>query len=400
MKTELLISINKTNLFGTSENAFKHLLMAGDQISFSKSNMMQYNGSQYTYELSTFNSESVDVISYHFIFSDNSLNDQSSSDKFSNYIKLQNYIQQLLKQNSKNLEVLWDDISFYYAQKAYPLIYEIENQMRLLISKFMIINVGTKWETENVPSKIKSSKSLERSNQHANSKNRSGILYNLDFIELSYVLFNEYALKENIRELSKLETITQSDIEPYIPRSNWERYFKKIVNIEADHLKKVWTSLYEYRCKIAHNNRFLKEDFDKVAEYVAEMKPAIQKAISELNSIRIDSNDKEIISENVASLNNEVVGKFIVTHNLLFNEMRKLTTSKGIVPIRRMVDELHEKGIINDAERDSIMKFTFYRNRIVHETGIYSNDFIEALIPIMSSITDKLKEKGGNCIET
>ena len=54
-------------------------------------------------------------------------------------------------------QVLWDDIGFYYARQAYPLIYEIENIMRKLITKFLFINVGLAWANENTPQEVNNS---------------------------------------------------------------------------------------------------------------------------------------------------------------------------------------------------------------------------------------------------
>lgn len=79
--------------------------------------------------------------------------------------------------------ILWDDISLYYSQQAYPIIYEIENLMRQLITKFMLINAGLRWEKERTPEDVRKS---------INDKNKEPtVLYNVDYIQLSNFLFKE-----------------------------------------------------------------------------------------------------------------------------------------------------------------------------------------------------------------
>ena len=86
----------------------------------------------------------------------------------------------------------------------------------------------------------------------------NGLLYRLDFIELSDFLFKEYPLKSDLSELKKYikekRDIPFSLAENFVPKSNWDRYFKDIVSVEGAHLKKQWEKLYELRCKIAQYN--------------------------------------------------------------------------------------------------------------------------------------------------
>lgn len=71
----------------------------------------------------------------------------------------------------------------YYSQQAYPIIYEIENLMRQLITKFMLINAGLRWEKERTPEDVRKS---------INDKNKEPtVLYNVDYIQLSNFLFKE-----------------------------------------------------------------------------------------------------------------------------------------------------------------------------------------------------------------
>lgn len=61
------------------------------------------------------------------------------------------------------INILWDDIGRYYAHKSYPIINDVENVMRKLISKFMLINVGMAWSKEAIhPDLVKKSKNLKK----------------------------------------------------------------------------------------------------------------------------------------------------------------------------------------------------------------------------------------------
>lgn len=176
MRTELLVSIKKNGLLGTDKEAFKHLIMASGKIKLTKK-YLEYQTAKYIYKLETYSTNNVDVINYLFSFSmdEEKVNFENQSTLL--YSKFQDYIESILRQNSQHVEILWDDLSYECAQKAYPLIYTIENKMRFLITKFMLVNVGTKWENENIPSQIKQSKSVSRSEKN---NDKAGIVYSLD----------------------------------------------------------------------------------------------------------------------------------------------------------------------------------------------------------------------------
>ena len=122
--------------------------------------------------------------------------------------------------SNSDILVLWDDVSLYYSIKAYPYIHKIENLMRMLLTKFMMINVGTEWNKENVPNDIK----VKRKNDGSNST--YNYLYQTDFIDLSKFLFNKYA---GVTYENFIKRYNQGkndyNIEDIIPKSNWDRYF-------------------------------------------------------------------------------------------------------------------------------------------------------------------------------
>jgi len=120
------------------------------------------------------------------------------------FAEVGNKIKQISKRinpESTVVNILWDDIGRHYAYKAYPLINDVENVMRKLISKFMLINVGMDWSKETIhPDLAKKIENFEEDDAHLND------LYKLDFINLSEVLFQkkrDISLDELDRVLSK-----------------------------------------------------------------------------------------------------------------------------------------------------------------------------------------------------
>lgn len=137
-----------------------------------------------------------------------------------------------VSQNLKNCsyEILWDDAGIYYAIMAYPMIIKIENLMRKLITKFMLVPVGMEF-FNNIPEDI---------NVREVKDSDSGFLHNLDFIELSNYIFTPRPLK-SIENLTKIINSLDENKLPdnvnvldYQYRSYWDRYFKDIIEDATD----------------------------------------------------------------------------------------------------------------------------------------------------------------------
>ncbi len=145
---------------------------------------------------------------------------ESEIEKFSSLLKA---IRSLLSLLTKTYYILWDDLSLFYSQKSYPIIFDIENLMRKLITKFMLLNIGVGWTKDRIPTEVQQSVNP--------NNNDTNYLQNVDFIQLKNFLFSEYYPnhKESlIKELKSAKDITKlnlQDIKSLIPESNWEKYF-------------------------------------------------------------------------------------------------------------------------------------------------------------------------------
>ncbi|HHQ6001849.1 TPA: hypothetical protein ACSRWF_003746, partial [Morganella morganii] len=308
-------------------------------------------------------------------------------------------IKKLLHMNSKNsVQTLWDDISFHYASRSYPMIYEIENLMRKLITKFMLTNVGLGWTKETVPEELKKSSRTE------NIDNNINYLYETDFIQLSNFLFDDYRtldITAFIKRISEIdtETVRIDEINDFIPRSNWERYFQSYVDCDGSYLKARWEKLYKLRCKIAHNNTFTKPDYEQIEKLVNEVKSKLLTAIESLDKITVSDNEKEDLAEIAASNSSIVFGSFIQKWKILESLIIDLLVARKAFPaelskrektmLYKNQEALIKNGLIDSKMYKEIKTLNKVRNIMVHETEQY---FTDSEIMVFSRDIDRIIE--------
>lgn len=297
-------------------------------------------------------------------------------------------------------ETLWDDLSFYYSEKAYPLIHQIESIMRKLIVYFMLTNVGKQWVAENLPSTLQDT--IERSKR----KQYLDVLHQVDFIDLGEFLFKAYPTQRTIEhlysEIGTAETISDLNLETlneFVPRSNWERYFSEIVECDDEYLKGRWEELYDLRCKIAHNAIVTKGDFERIKTLVGQVREKLQKAIDSLDKVHVPEDAKDQLAENVASNINALYGEFIKYWNaskeLLFDAANSLGLTEGdmdqrITPIQ-IVRAFKQEQLITDELYQEWKVVTQFRNELVHGARIAVNESdIRDYIAKLESLTNEI----------
>ncbi|CEK33886.1 hypothetical protein UMC2_11361 [[Clostridium] sordellii] len=266
-------------------------------------------------------------------------------------------------------------MSLFYCEKSYPEIHKVENLMRKLLTKFMLVNVGVNWHKKNIPSKI-----TNKQNGRDRKRDNQGYLYNIDFIDLSTFLFDEYSTS-NIEELKKLlektSDISAEDLNQFIPKSNWDRYFKNIVN--TNNLKTNWKELYDLRCKVAHNNILSKKEYEIICKLVEDMKKILEKAIQELDSIEIKEDDKEILAENIAIFRTKLLGEYIIEYKKIESLLKELLTINGYNykeynTVINTLKILKDKGIIDENDYKDINAIRYIRNKMIHELDEYPDE--------------------------
>ena len=199
------------------------------------------------------------------------------------------------------IHTIQNDIGTYYAIQAYPIIHKVENSLRGLISKFMILKIGTDWFKSSVNDEIINSSEKTKSNA------LTDYLYDLDFIDLSDVLFKPYrriSIQEFDNIIAKAKNIEDIDfqtIQELIPKSNWERHFSEIVKTDEATLRDNWSKLYDIRNMIAHNRYIDQGDFEKLNSLVKVVQPILEKAYDNIDKVKLTSIDKELISKIVTN---------------------------------------------------------------------------------------------------
>lgn len=368
-KVEYLIVVDKVNT--TTVQSLKNLIQSDDEINLTKTqlkvgeNSFQYEitkGSIFTGDKSTY---------FHLKFY---CEESSKIEEFSIALRK---VRGRLSMINRTHFTLWDDVSMYYSTKAYNKIYHIENLMRKLLTKFMLVNLGMDWTSERIPIDVKSS--INVNNKDVN------FLNNIDFIKLSDFLFSENypSHKESvIKKLTQAKDFTSLDIneiKSLLPESNWSKYFASIVECEGDYLNKIWKRLYDLRNSIAHNKSFSLADEKQVEELTSEIGGYLEDAISKLDEVVIPENEIENVVENVVSERNEQIGLFIDNYRqfeynlqLLYRQIHSNADKIGtaFIPIKKALSELSATQIVPKELVESINQITNIRNIIVHGTNI------------------------------
>lgn len=404
MKTEYLALINTKDNCCSNKTTFENYLMSNSELTI-QNNFVIFKGNKYLYKIQTEPISNSTYTYFHITLELSELNPSIDSDIIIRYEEFLRVIRTMLFKLQSQIEILWDDLSFLYSSASYPLIYEIENLMRKLLSKFMMVNVGAKWQKENIPLKISKSKNIDKNTGNSNLGN--SLLYKLDFIELSTFLFDEYAFNNNLQDLKKLisstEPISPEKLSQFIPISNWERYFKKVVNVENEFLQKQWTSLYELRCKVAHNNLLTREDYKKIKQIVGTLKPSIENALEQLDQIRVEETLKERMSEDFMVSHDASLGKFINEYRNLESILSQLcsqynildTNKTSIIPFNpKYTTKLKELDIITMEDLQQLNRLRYARNNLVHHTDFsIDEDHLNKYIVIMQNLAYTLSNK-------
>jgi len=289
----------------------------------------------------------------------------------------------LQKASGKPPQVLWDGLSFNYAQTAYPKVHEIENTMRKLITKFMLINVGVGWTKEAIP------KEVSESVRSKDAKLDHNYLYEVDFIQLSNFLFKEYAtinsaaIIDRLRKADNVSDLNLVELKLAIPRSNWDRFFSRVVNCESDYLKVRWERLYEKRNQVAHNKPVSRADYNEICSLNDDLLPKLQQAIDNLDAVTVSEDERELVSENVATTKGMEYSEFLSGWNDLQYHLyviaRLMTDSPEEADLviqekndmRKLLDFIQTKGkVLTTGQHEGVLELMSLRNYMVHQPDV------------------------------
>ncbi|MGK3129534.1 hypothetical protein ACCW76_10080 [Pantoea sp. C8B4] len=389
MKVEYLVTIELKNSFCKTKKSFLNFLQSDSDISLS-GKKAKYKGNDFDIDVVEESTPS----EKHKIFHLRLANSSDDLELFAAFLKVIRGLLNLASNN--NIQTLWDDVSYSYSRKAYPIIHELENLMRKLITKFMLTNVGLGWSETAIPDELKK---IRRDKKQQGSNN---YLYDADFIQLSTFLFDSYRTQDLdalIRKIKNFDgdSIPIDDVRDFIPKSNWQRYFQKHVDCEESLLKSRWDKLYLIRCKVAHNNFFEKNDFEMLMEMSSEIKPIIEGAISSLEKITVPEEEREELAENAAVSTNYKVGEFLLSWRALEIKIKDLAIRAGVPKERNYLSiislsrDLRERQLIGEAIYESIVNLSNVKNAVVHSQGFELNEYdLEYYIQSLKSVTNNI----------
>lgn len=391
-KVEYLIIVDKVNT--TTVQSLKNLIQSDDEITLTKTHLkIGENG--FRYEIAKGDISVGDKSTYfHLKFY---CDEPSGIEDFTVTLRR---IRGRLSMINKAHFTLWDDISMYYSTKAYNKIYHIENLMRKLLTKFMLINLGMDWTSERIPSDVKNSINL-------NNKDIN-FLNNIDFIKLSDFLFSENypthkeSVIKKLNQAKDFTTLDINEIKSLLPESNWSRYFASIVECEGDYLNKIWKRLYELRNSIAHNKSFSLNDEKEVERLTSEIGGYLEDAISKLDEVVVPENEIENVVENVVSGRNEQIGNFIDSYRQFEYNLQSLyrqaypnidKIGTAFIPVRKTLSELSSIQLVPKELVESINRISNIRNVIVHGTNFdFPSNELNRYSLELEDYTEKIKK--------
>jgi uncharacterized protein YutE (UPF0331/DUF86 family) len=400
-RVEYLVTIDQKDSFCASVTAFNNLIKSIDGISLNKS-ALRFKDLSFEYEVQTGEISSDKQRFFHVKFT---CPDLATYDVFEILLKSVRTV--LTKASGRPVQTVWDDLSFQYARNAYPLIYELENLLRKLITKFMLINVGLGWTNEAIP------KEVAESVRTKGAKLDQNYLYEVDFIQLSNFLFKEYATINSIAVIEKLKKagttydLDLAELKQAIPSSNWDRYFSSVVNCDSEYLRIRWERLYDRRNQIAHNRPLGRVEYEEIVSLCDELKPKIQHAIDNLDQIFVSEHDREFVSENAAVTKTSGYRDFLAAWNELHRILSALSSATAKAEkdpskllqlqknVRASLNRLRRYGVLSPEERERILTLMQLRNVLVHQTDVMVPEStlalrIEEILTISSALNSKL----------
>lgn len=370
-RVEYLSVLSSQDDFCKSIESFNYLIQSYDHIEVTGTHI-KFKGHDFGYEVQHGEINQGNQRFFHLkLCCDNS----QDLDDFKKLLKSIRTI--LAKASGKPPEILWDDISTQLSCAAYPVLHEIENILRKLITKFMLTTVGAAWTKDTIPKEVLDSL---KDKKNVPSQN---YLHETDFIQLSNFLFEEYStanskkLIERLRSVNDVNELSIVELKEIVPQSNWERYFSPIVDCTSEYLENRWKRLYELRCVVAHNRFISKDEFDEIIKTSKDIKEKLISATDNLDKVYVSESQKEEVAENIASSFNEMYGEFIVAFNALQDSALYLyNLNYKDEPIENPHIVQFSKAVVRRLCDDDLLPrdiYSYYkevnilRNKIVHQ---------------------------------
>lgn len=391
-RVEYLSVINSKEDFCKTVESFNNLLQSYGSIKV-VDDKIEYDGVAFGYGVQLGEINGGDQLFFHLKFF---CSNKKNVEKFKSFLRSVRTL--LARVGDRPTEVLWDDLSSELSAAAYPVIYELENLMRKLITKFMLISIGVSWVKSVVPKEV--SESLRGKKGVAQN-----YLHDTDFIQLSNFLFRTYATGDSdalitkIAKAKNIEELALSEFKEMVPLSNWERYFSPIVDCSSEYLKIRWDKLYDLRCIVAHNNFLSQEQFGEIGVLSSEIKSKLTAAIENIDQVHVSEEQRnEVVGsvvDSIGTYNAEFLKAWmplVKDFHRLFNVTAERHGRAGEVPdsaLRNVAKTLLINNVINIELFEKLDRIGKRRNMVVDGSGDAVTS--EELVSLVSAIGDLRK---------
>ncbi|WP_214772615.1 HEPN domain-containing protein [Exiguobacterium sp. s39] len=290
---EYLLIVDSANNFCSNIDLFNSLITSYADITFNEENdKIFYNGLTILYKvhllpLNEQKDNTKNVFNIYF-----TCENVEEIEKFKKFIsKVVGLLRKVSESGGPYL--LRDDINAYYSRNAYAKVHEIENLMRKLINKFMVLNVGTEWTKNYIPSGSPKENDTTKYLQSLNINQLSDIL----FVEYSPNKTEELLIK--IKNANEIKDISLNDLKKYVKQSNWDRIFKDKVEFSGEFIKSKWEDICKIRNIIAHNKPLSIDNYNNLLVSTEKVKEKLNEAIFNLDKIKIPEEEKVTISKHL-----------------------------------------------------------------------------------------------------
>lgn len=313
MKMEYLFVRKKDDFCQTVEQFMNHLLSNGllsyvEKEKKRESTVGEMSFSGAAIQCSTVRNDAIQVDENIFYLIAEVDNGESAVDILGNFDRILRRINQETG-SMFQMNTIWDDVSDYYRKALYPSITKIENLLRKIIYRFMILNVGQNWFTTSTPKKFKDAvEKVVSDKENLKVEIKEDHLLHADFVQLGVFFFGTYTIKPiDISVVSRIQRLLEkADLKPedyqselcqiikdYESKSNWERFFSKDLKVER--LEEKWNKLYGYRNQVAHSKRMTKSDYDDAQGLISSLKEAFEGCLRRVDRVKMSKEESEAV---------------------------------------------------------------------------------------------------------
>lgn len=211
--------------------------------------------------------------------------------------------------------ITYDSISEYYCNKLYPILNELERNIRKLLFNIYIVNFGEKYYQETISAelqkKVKGVIQAKGNNETKEIRRLQMFFYSLEFGDILDMLFTdrltnyELSKKENfLNRHGDLSELTDEELRKafneYSPKSDWERFFSN--KFDNDLIKTQIDEVRKKRNDIAHCKFFNKEEYVVCKKQITMLNKEILSAIKITEDVDFTEKNAEEIKKSMETL--------------------------------------------------------------------------------------------------